>query len=111
MAGGVAGRAARAAAPGRIDPGITSRHPVRVLQAGGRAVRRSSCVPTAESLALAGQPALAGAPEGTTQAVVSEPTGAARMPVAVFFASQGHAVYLASSAKAADLRRFLAPEC
>ena len=36
-----------------------------------------------------------------------EPTGPAWMPVAVFFARRGHAVFRVSSAKAADLRRFL----
>jgi transposase len=51
--------------------------------------------------------ALAGAPEGTTLAVVFEPTGPAWLPIAVFFARRGHAVYRVSSAKAADLRRFL----
>ena len=38
---------------------------------------------------------------------VPEPTGPAWMPIAVFFARHGHAVYRVSSAKAADLRRFL----
>jgi transposase len=51
--------------------------------------------------------ALAGAPEGTRLAVVFEPTGPTWMPIAVFFARRGHAVYRVSSAKAADLRRFL----
>ena len=40
-------------------------------------------------------------------AVVFEPTGPAWMPIAVFFARRGHAVFRVSSAKAADLRRFL----
>jgi hypothetical protein len=39
--------------------------------------------------------------------VVFEPTGPAWLPIAVFFARRGHAVYRVSSAKAADLRRFL----
>ena len=39
--------------------------------------------------------------------MVFEPTGPAWMPIAVFFARRGHAVYRVSSAKAADLRRFL----
>jgi hypothetical protein len=90
-----------------IDLGIASRHSVRVLESDGRAVCRSSCVPTVQSLTLAERSALAGAPDGTTLAVVFEPTGAAWMPVAVFFASRGHAVYRVSAAKAADLRRFL----
>jgi transposase len=53
------------------------------------------------------QAALAGAPDGTKLAVVFEPTGPAWMPIAVFFARRGHAVFRVSSAKAADLRRFL----
>jgi transposase len=90
-----------------IDLGIASRHSVRVLEADGRAVCRASCVPTVQSLAAVEQMALAGAPQGTALAVVFEPTGPAWMPIAVFFARRGHAVYRVSSAKAADLRRFL----
>ncbi len=90
-----------------IDLGIASRHSVRVLEADGQVVCRSSCVPTVESLSAAECAALAGAPEGTRLEVVFEPTGPAWMPVAVFFARRGHAVYRVSSAKAADLRRFL----
>ena len=89
-----------------IDLGIASRHSVRVLEADGRVVCRSSCLPTVESLAGVERAALAGAPAGTRLAVVFEPTGPAWMPIAVFFARRGHAVYRVSSAKAADLRRF-----
>jgi transposase len=90
-----------------IDLGIASRHSVRVLEADGQVVCRSSCVPTVESLILVESAALAGAPDGTKLAVVFEPTGPAWMPIAVFFARRGHSVYRVSSAKAADLRRFL----
>ena len=90
-----------------IDLGIASRHSVRVLEADGRVVCRTSCVPTTESLTLTERVALAGAPEDTRLAVVFEPTGAAWLPIAVFFARRGHEVYRVSSAKAADLRRFL----
>jgi transposase len=90
-----------------IDLGIASRHSVRVLEADGRLVCRASCVPAVESLTLVERAALAGAPEGTRLAVVFEPTGPAWMPIAVFFARRGHDVYRVSSAKAADLRRFL----
>ncbi len=89
-----------------IDRGIASRHSVRMLEADGQVVGRSSCVPTVASLA-AERAALAGAPEGTRLEVVFEPTGPAWMPVAVFFARRGHAVFRVSPAKAADLRRFL----
>jgi hypothetical protein len=54
-----------------IDLGIASRHSVRVLEADGQVVCRSSCVPAVESLAAVERAALAGAPEGTTLAVVS----------------------------------------
>ncbi len=54
-----------------IDLGIASRHSVRVLEADGRMVCRASCVPGVESLAAVERAALAGAPEGTTLAVVS----------------------------------------
>jgi Transposase len=90
-----------------IDLGIASRHSVRVLEADGRVAGRSSCVPTVESLSAVEQAALAGAPEGTQLAVVFEPAGPAWMPIAVFFARRGHAVFRVSSAKAAGLRRFL----
>jgi transposase len=90
-----------------IDLGIASRHSVRVLEADGQLVCRASCVPAVESLAAVERAALAGAPEGTRLAVVFEPTGPAWMPIAVFFAARGHAVYRVSSARAADLRKFL----
>jgi len=35
-----------------------------------------------------------------------EPTGPAWLPIAVFFASRGHAVFRVSSQKASDLRKF-----
>jgi len=90
-----------------IDLGIASRHSVRVLEADGQLVCRSSCVATVESLAAVERAALAGAPAGTRLAVVFEPTGPAWLPIAVFFSRRGHAVHRVSSAKAADLRRFL----
>jgi len=65
-----------------IDPEIASRQSVWVLEADGRAMCRSSCVPTVESLALVERSALAAAPDGTMLVVVFEPTGAAWMPVA-----------------------------
>jgi hypothetical protein len=47
-----------------IDLGIASRHSVRVLEADGQVVCRSSCVPTVESLTAVERAALAGAAEG-----------------------------------------------
>src|SRR5262249_57273347 len=47
-----------------IDLGIASRHSVRVLEADGQVVCRSSCVPAVESLAAGERAGLAGAPGG-----------------------------------------------
>jgi len=89
-----------------IDLGIASRYSVRVLEADGRVVCRSSCANDRVSGA-SGRNCPASAPEDTRLAVVFEPTGPAWLPIAVFFARRGHDVYRVSSAKAADLRRFL----
>src|SRR3984893_13366080 len=90
-----------------IDLGISSAHPVRVRAGDGREVGGRKCVPTVESLEVIERAALAGAAEGTRLEVVMEPTGPAWLPVAVFFSRRQHTVYRVSSAKAADLRRFL----
>lgn len=90
-----------------IDLGIASAHTVRVLDEGGREVCRRRCEPTVESLTAIETAALVGAVAGTRLEVVFEPTGPAWLPIAVFFTSRGHAVFRVSSAKAADLRRFL----
>lgn len=90
-----------------IDLGIASDHTVRVLTEDGREVCRRRCHPSVESLTLIEQAALAGADPGTRLEVVFEPTGPAWLPIAVFFAARGHLVFRVSSAKAADLRRFL----
>jgi transposase len=90
-----------------IDLGITSAHTVRVLDAGGRVVCRRRAAPTVEDLTEVEQAALASAAAGTRLEVVIEPTGPAWLPIAVFFTSRGHTVFRVSSAKAADLRRFL----
>ncbi len=90
-----------------IDLGIASDHTVRVLAEDGREVCRRRCRPTVESLTLIEKAALAGADPGTRLEVVFEPTGPAWLPIAVFFTGRGHLVFRVSSAKAADLRRFL----
>ena len=90
-----------------IDLGITSAHTVRVLRADGSLVCRRKAVPTVDSLAQVERAALAGAAPATRLEVVIEPTGPAWLPIAVFFTARGHTVYRVSSAKAADLRRFL----
>jgi transposase len=90
-----------------IDLGIASAHTVRVLDEGGREVCRRRCEPTVASLTAIETAALTGAEAGTRLEVVFEPTGPAWLPIAVFFTTRGHAVFRVSSARAADLRRFL----
>ncbi len=90
-----------------IDLGIASAHTVRVLDGGGNTIAKRKAWPTVESLNDVEAAALAGAPAGTQLEVVVEPTGPAWLPIAVFFAARGHLVHRVSSAKAADLRRFL----
>jgi transposase len=90
-----------------IDLGITSADTVRVLSDDGRVLCRRKAVPTLASLGELERAALAATPAGTRLEVVLEPTGPAWLPIAVFFVQRGHTVYRVSSAKAADLRRFL----
>lgn len=90
-----------------IDLGIASAHTVRVLDETGQSVAKRKAWPTVASLTEVELAALAGAPDGTRLEVVMEPTGPAWLPIAVFFSARGHLVHRVSSAKAADLRRFL----
>lgn len=90
-----------------IDLGIASLHTVRVLDETGREVCRRKCEPTVAGFAAIEAAALAGTAARTRLEVVIEPTGPAWLPVAVYFTRRGHTVYRVSSAKAADLRRFL----
>lgn len=90
-----------------IDLGIASAHTVRVLDETGKTIAKRKAWPTEQSLSDVEKTALAGATEDTVLEVVMEPTGPAWMPIAVFFAARGHLVHRVSSAKAADLRRFL----
>jgi transposase len=91
-----------------IDLGVTTAHTVAILDQAGQVLGRRRCRPTVASLEAVEAAALAGAPAGTRLEVVVEPTGPAWLPVAVFFGNRGHTVYRVPSAKAADLRRFLA---
>jgi transposase len=90
-----------------IDLGIASAHTVRVLDGNGTTVAKRKAWPTVQSLSELESAALLNAPQETRLEVVIEPTGPAWLPIAVFFSSRGHTVYRVSSAKAADLRRFL----
>src|SRR4029079_15058781 len=60
-----------------------------------------------DSLTGIEQAALAGAAAETRLEVVIEPTGPAWLRVALFSPARGHLVFRVSSARAADLRRFL----
>jgi transposase len=62
---------------------------------------------TAASLGELERVALADAAQGATLTVVIEPTGPMWLPIAVYFGRRGHTVVRVSSAKAAELRRFL----
>ncbi|MGH9226658.1 MAG: IS110 family transposase, partial [Acidimicrobiales bacterium] len=90
-----------------IDLGVTTSHTVVVIDETTEVLARRRCRPTRESLGTIEQAALAGAPASTTLEVIMEPTGAAWLPVAVFFARRGHVVHRVSSAKASAMRRFL----
>jgi transposase len=90
-----------------LDLGVISPHSAVVLDAMGQVLARRRVVSTVDSLAELEQAALRGAPEQTRLTVVIEPTGPMWLPIAVYFGRQGHTVLRVSSAKAADLRRFL----
>ena len=90
-----------------IDLGITSDHTAVVVDDAGSVYARRARS-TVASLAGLEAAALATAVLGTQLVVVIEPTGPAWLPVAVFFGRRGHTVLRVTSAKAADLRRFLA---
>jgi transposase len=90
-----------------IDLGVASDHTVRVLDGRGNEVCRRRARPTVDSLAAVEAAALVGAAAGVRLEVVIEPTGPAWLPIAVFFTARGHRVFRVSSAKAADLRKFL----
>ena len=90
-----------------IDLGVTSAHTACVVDGTGGVICKRQARPTLESLSALEQAALVGAEPNTQLSVVMEPTGAAWLPVAVFFIRRGHLVYRVSSAKASDLRKFL----
>src|SRR5437588_10730058 len=92
---------------GGVDLGIATAHTVAICDETGATLARRRARPTHSSLEALEATALAGAPDDTRLEVVMEPTGAAWLPVAVFFARRGHLVYRISSSKASDLRKFL----
>lgn len=90
-----------------LDLGVTSSHSAVVLDAGGQVHARRRVASTVASLGELEQIALRGMEPGSTLTVVIEPTGPLWLPIAVYFGRRGHTVVRVSSAKAADLRRFL----
>jgi hypothetical protein len=90
-----------------LDLGVTSLHSAVVLDETGRVRARRRVSSTVDSLGELEQIALGDTAEGTTLTVVIEPTGPMWLPIAVYFGRRGHRVVRVSSAKAADLRRFL----
>jgi len=91
-----------------IDLGITSDHTAVVVDDTGSICARRRARSTVASLAALEAAALATAEAGAQLVVAIEPTGPAWLPVAVFYGRRGHTVVRVTSAKAADLRRFLA---
>uniref|UniRef100_UPI00036BEDF4 IS110 family transposase n=1 Tax=Sciscionella marina TaxID=508770 RepID=UPI00036BEDF4 len=90
-----------------LDLGVTSAHSAVVLDVAGRVRARRRVWSTVESLTELEQVALPDAGPEARLTVVIEPTGAMWLPIAVFFGKRGHTVVRVSSAKAADLRKFL----
>ena len=90
-----------------VDLGVATAHTAQVLDERLEVIAKRRVAPTAEGFTALETAALAGATAGTRLEVVIEPTGAAWLPVAVWFTARGHTVYRVSSQKAADLRRFL----
>jgi transposase len=90
-----------------VDLGIASAHTVRVLDGEGNTVAKRKAWPTVEGRSEIETVALRGCWAGTRLEVIVEPTGPAWLPIAVFFSAREHVVHRVSSAKAADLRRFL----
>jgi transposase len=91
-----------------MDLGITSAHHAVVIDETCRVVARSRAHPTVDSLGALERLALEGAPEDTELEVVIDPTGAAWLPVAVFFIRRGHRVFRPDVSQTAHLRRALA---
>ncbi|HLZ37144.1 MAG TPA: hypothetical protein VKP64_05155, partial [Mycobacteriales bacterium] len=89
-----------------IDLGIASAHTVRVLRGDGSEVCRRRAYPNGGQPDRAGAGGVGRRPGRLSARGVIEPTGAAWLPIAVFFVSRGHVVFRVSSAKAAALRRF-----
>jgi transposase len=89
-----------------IDLGIATSHTVVIADETAKVLLRRRCSPNVESLAKMEQAARQDLDDDTRLDVVMEPTGAAWLPVAVFFIERGHHVFRVSSQKAFDMRRY-----
>ena len=90
-----------------IDMGVTTSHTAHVVDEHAEVVAKRRIDPTVSGFTALETAALAGVHDDVRLEVVIEPTGAAWLPVAVWFTRRGHTVYRVSTQKAADLRRFL----
>jgi transposase len=90
-----------------LDLGVATAHTAQVLDEQLRVVCKRRVVPTVAGFTALEDAALAGAAPGSRLEVVIEPTGAAWLPVAVWFTRRGHTVFRVSTQKAHDLRKFL----
>lgn len=90
-----------------MDLGITSAHQAVVIDDTCNVVARAKAVPTKESLETLETRALDGVDEDTELWVVIDPTGAAWLPVAVFFSERGHRVFRPDVEQTAALRKGL----
>jgi transposase len=90
-----------------LDLGVATAHTAQVLDEQLQVVCKRRVVPTVAGFTALEDAALAGAATGTRLEVVIEPTGAAWLPVAVWFTRRGHRVFRVSTQKAHDLRQFL----
>jgi transposase len=90
-----------------LDLGVATAHTAQVLDEQLEVVCKRRVVPTVAGFAALEAAALSGAGPGTRLEVVIEPTGAAWLPVAVWFTRRGHTVFRVSTQKAHDLRKFL----
>jgi transposase len=90
-----------------LDLGVATAHTAQVLDEQLQVVCKRRVVPTVAGFTALEAAALSGAGPDTRLEVVIEPTGAAWLPVAVWFTRRGHTVFRVSTQKAHDLRKFL----
>jgi transposase len=90
-----------------LDLGVATAHTAQVLDEQLKVVCKRRVMPTVAGFTALEDAALLGADPDVRLEVVIEPTGAAWLPVAVWFTRRGHRVFRVSTQKAHDLRKFL----